>query len=45
MEEVFEAVFELNGEKVLGSDGFPITFWQFNWDFVKEDLMGFFNEF
>ena len=29
MEEVYLALSELNGDKALGPDGFPIAFWQF----------------
>ena len=35
-EEVFTALSNLNGDKAQGPDGFPMTFWQLNWDFVKE---------
>ena len=44
-EEIWAAVFGLNGDKAPGSDGFPLAFWSFNWDFVKEKVMGFFREF
>ena len=27
MEEVFLALSKLNGDKALGPDGFPLTFW------------------
>ncbi|RVW24688.1 Transposon TX1 uncharacterized 149 kDa protein [Vitis vinifera] len=36
---------ELNGDKAPGPDGFPIAFWQFCWDFVKDEIMGFFKDF
>ena len=29
VEEVFLALSELNGDKALGPDGFPLAFWQF----------------
>ena len=29
-EEVFAALFELNGDKALGLDGFSMAFWQFS---------------
>ena len=45
VEEVFTALSNLNRDKALGSDGFSIAFWQFSWDFVKEEIMGFFKEF
>ena len=44
-EEVFVALLELNGDKVPGLDGFSIAFWHFCWDFVWEEVMGFFREF
>ena len=44
-EEVFVALFELNGDKVPGLDGFSIAFWHFCWDFVWEEVMGYFREF
>ena len=43
--EVLSALMELNGDKAPGSDGFTSAFWQFSWDFVKPDMMKFFNEF
>ena len=36
---------DLNGDKAPELDGFPIAFWQVSWDFVKEEVMGFFKEF
>ncbi|RVW78847.1 Transposon TX1 uncharacterized 149 kDa protein [Vitis vinifera] len=45
MEEVYLALLELNGDKALGPDGFPIAVWQFCWDFVKDEIMGFFKDF
>ena len=44
-EEVRAAVAGLNDDKAPGPDGFPIAFWSFSWDFVKEEVMGFFKEF
>ena len=44
-EEVFVAISGLNGEKALGTDGFPIVFWSFSWEFVKDEVMSFFKEF
>ena len=44
-EEVLAAVSGLNIDKAPGPDGFPIAFWSFSWDFVKEEVMGFFNDF
>ena len=45
MEEVFSALSELNGDKVPSPDGFPLAFWQFCWNFVKDEIMGFFKDF
>ena len=45
MEEVYLAISELNGDKALGPDGFSIAFWQFCWEFVKDEIMGFFKDF
>ena len=44
-EEVLAAVSGLNVDKAPGPDGFPIAFWSFNWDFVKDEVMGFFKDF
>ena len=44
-EEIWAAVFGLNGDKAPGPDGFFLAFWSFNWDFVKEEVLGFFREF
>ena len=44
-DEVFLALSDLNGNKAPGPDGFPLSFWQFCWDFVKEEVMGFLKEF
>ena len=45
VEEVFLALSELNGDKAPGPDGFSLAFWQFCWDFVKDEIMGFFKDF
>ena len=45
VEEVFLALSELNGDEAPGPDGFPLAFWQFCCDFVKDELMGFFKDF
>ena len=42
VEEVFTALSDLNGDKAPNLDGFSIAFWQFSWDFVKKEIMGFF---
>ena len=44
-EEIRVAVFGLNEDKAPGPDGFPLAFWSFSWDFVKEEITGFFKEF
>ena len=44
-DEIFAAISSLNGDKAPGLDGFPLAFWQFSWDFLKEEVMSFFNEF
>ena len=45
VEEVSSALSELNGDKVPGPDGFSLAFWQFCWDFVKDEVMSFFKDF
>ena len=35
----------MNGDKAPGPDGFTLAFWQFCWDIVKHEVMGFFAEF
>ena len=45
VEEVYAALFDLNGDKDPSPDGFPIAFWLFSWDFVKEEVMEFFKDF
>ena len=35
----------LNGDKAPGPNGFPIALWHFSWDFLKEEVMGFFKDF
>ena len=44
-EEILAAISGLNDDKAPGPDGFPIAFWSFSWEFVKEEVMGFFREF
>ena len=44
MEEVFMALSDLKGDKALGPNGFPLAFWHFNWDFVREEVMGYFKK-
>ena len=42
MEEVFRALSDLKGDKAPGPNGFPLAFWHFSWEFVREEVMGFF---
>ena len=44
-EEVFEALEDCCGEKTPGPDDFSMAFWQFAWDFVKEEVMNLFRQF
>ena len=44
-EEIWNAISSLNSDKAPGPDGFPIAFWIFSWEFVKEEVLGFFREF
>lgn len=40
--EVFKVLLDLNGDKAPSPDDFSLDFWQFNWDFVKDEVMGVF---
>ena len=42
---MFGALSDLNGDKTPGPDDFTMTFWQFGWSFLKEEVMGFFRTF
>ncbi|RVX15999.1 hypothetical protein CK203_005829 [Vitis vinifera] len=44
-EEVFCALLDLSGDKASSLDGFSMAFWQFNWDFLKEEVMEFLRDF
>ena len=44
-EEIHSALLEMNGDKAPGPDGFTMAFWQFCWDFVKEEIVDLFKEF
>ena len=35
----------MNGDKAFSIDGFSMAFWQFNWDFLRNDVIGLFKEF
>ena len=41
-EAIFTTLFDLNGDKVPGQDGFTFAFWQLSWEFVKDDSVGMF---
>jgi hypothetical protein len=44
-EEVKKVVLAMEGDKVLGLDGFSIAFFQVCWEVVKEDILKIFKEF
>ena len=44
-EEVHLALRDMNGDKAPGPDVFTGAFWQFCWEFVKEEVMEMFKEF
>ena len=41
-EEIWSAISGLNGDKAPGPDGFPLAFCSFCWDFVNDEVLGFF---
>ncbi|KAL6318438.1 hypothetical protein AAG906_041204 [Vitis piasezkii] len=41
--EVLGTLLGCSGDKALGPNGFSMAFWQFAWDFVKNDVMIFFH--
>ncbi|RVX02656.1 Transposon TX1 uncharacterized 149 kDa protein [Vitis vinifera] len=43
--EIHLALMEMNGDKAPGPDGFTVAFWQFCWEFVKEEIVDVFKEF
>ena len=43
--EIFSVLNDLNGDKVPRPDGFTVTFWQFNCNTVKEEIMLMFKDF
>ena len=43
--EIWTAIYGLNSDKAPSPDGFPLAFWSFSWDFVKNEVIGFFKEF
>ena len=42
---MFSDLSDLNGDKAPSPNGFRMTFWQFSWSFLKEEVMGFFKDF
>ena len=44
-DEIWTTISGLNSDKAPGPDGFPLAFWSFSWDFVKNEVIGFFKEF
>ena len=44
-EEVEVALSDLSKEKTPCLDDFTIAFWLFSWDFMEEEVMGFFKDF
>ena len=43
-EEILAAISRLSGDKAPSPYGFPLAFWVFSWDFVKDEVLGFFKE-
>jgi hypothetical protein len=43
-EEVKAAIFQMKHNKALGSDGFPVKFYQKLWDIIKGDMIIMFQE-
>ena len=41
-EEILAVISGLSRDKAPGLDGFPLAFWVFSWDFVKDEVLGFF---
>ena len=44
-EEVRAALYELNGKKAPGPNGFTAAFWQFSWNTIKSEVMAIFKDF
>ena len=44
-EEVHSTLMDMNEDKAPGPDGFTVAFWQFCWEFVKEEVLEMFKEF
>lgn len=45
LEELKETIWDCAGDKTPGLNGFSLEFFKQGWDFLKEDLMNFLNEF
>jgi hypothetical protein len=45
MEEVYNAIFQMEHNKSPGPDGFPAEFYQHFWGIIKYDLMALFESF
>jgi hypothetical protein len=45
MDEVEEAIFQMEHNKAPGPDGFPVEFYQSCWEIIKNDLMALFRKF
>ena len=43
--EIHAALMGMNGDKAPGPDGFTVAFWQFCWEFAKEEIVDLFKEF
>lgn len=43
--EVRDIIFQSDGNKSPGPDGFNLNFFKATWNIIKEDIMGFFKEF
>ena len=44
-EEIHSALMDMRGDKAPDPDGFTVAFWQFCWEFVKEEVLEMFKEF
>jgi hypothetical protein len=44
-EEVCDAIFQMKHNKALGTDGFPVEFYQVFWGLIKDDLIAMFRDF
>jgi hypothetical protein len=44
-DEIKEALYQMEKNKVAGPDGFPIEFYQHCWEVIKGDIIDMFHEF